>query len=718
MREPGREIPFRWLRCSATSWLGRVWTVVGRSVARGFGRPGSRSRLRHPARVLLALVALTQSLASEVQGVDPFLSHLEPNAEQELEWVDRLLDAGRTLEAVGRFQALNDRLAGTGAIVPFPTADVYGVCRVYRPAVERLTEFARTRAEAFREIYRREYESRASAMLQRGLDQRDAALLLDLAERYPVAESAVPGVLAAGDLLLESGQVLAARSAWRQLPWSTLPPELRPGFVRRSLLAASLLGDERDHARWSARAVDMGMTVHAGEPCFARTLEPRAAAAPNLATGVDPATASIELAWTTRSLILPIQVTVRSGDRARRAMEPCVSGERVFLVTFDRVHVLDLQTGLEQARIELPVPDSYREFDADVRLRPLAVEDLLVVPYVASVSPKEGDGWGSGVVKMPIAKRALRVLRRATDGTWSALWDTHGLAVDTIMAQLSFGPQALVVDDTLYALGWRSSGYIDVFVAAFDLHNGDLRWRTLIGSGQVDRTRFGELASEPMLGGLAHEHGNVLVATQLGLCAALRAQDGSSVWITQYEPVRPPLELSERRRLRFPYQRESWWEPGAWHRVGDWMLVAPQDSPYLLGFDPEIGKIVQRRRASSTNSHVLGTLADSVVVSEPSWVRRVPGRELGAQVVGLSLDPPATGRPALYEEGLVYAASDGLYVRPFDHEAAQRMIAFPTPKRTRSREWTDYDGSVTLAGDMILVANTVGVVCYRLSPRE
>ncbi|MGE3165538.1 MAG: PQQ-binding-like beta-propeller repeat protein [Planctomycetota bacterium] len=662
--------------------------------------------------------------ATAVSAGEPYLSSVHPNVQQELRVCDERIAAGRIDEAVRGFQRLLEGAVATRALMGSSQADVPGVCRVFRPAAELLVEYARTRPVEFREAYEQTFGASARSLVQRARAHRDPESLFALAVRYPATSSAVPAALAAGDLWLEHGDFMRARAAWRSLPWATLGGE-RAEFARRALLGARCAGDTRDYALWRERfaAVVRDAAERRDEEALVDESllwgYPTAASAVGVEPGaIDPATATVGLIWTTRSMIVPERVSKRRGERVDRTLEPCVDGARVLFTTFDNLHAVDLESGDELWATDLPVDASYCEYDADVRLRPRVAGDLVIAPYVAWVSPKEGDGWGAGVVRMPIPRRALRVFRTASNGANSLLWDTSAVSADPLVNELSFGTEPVVSEDTLYVAGWRAAGYVEVHLVAFDLSTGRLRWRTLIGSGQVDLTRFGEFASEPILGGLARDNGRLYVSTQLGLCAAVHAHDGSLEWVTCYEPVRPALGMEQRRRLRFPYQRASWWEPGSWVRSGDLLLVAPQDSAYLLAFEPETGKVAQRRRATSSKSHLLGVQDGVLVVADPHWVWCIPADRLDSQVAGAPLDPPSTGRPALVRGGIVYAASDGLYLRLYDAAESQLLIAFPEPPRVRGRATTGFDGSVTRVGDSILVTNAVGCACYRLLPRE
>ncbi len=84
-------------------------------------------------------------------------------------------------------------------------------------------------------------------------------------------------------------------------------------------------------------------------------------------------------------------------------------------------------------------------------------------------------------------------------------------------------------------------------VSAYNQEDGDLLWRTELTRDVKERFRIQEILARPKAsqkgfgGGVAYENGNVFVTSGFGFVAALNAETGEEIWITDTDaPVRTP----------------------------------------------------------------------------------------------------------------------------------------------------------------------------------
>lgn len=671
--------------------------------------------------MVLPVVALWSPLSAQ----EVHLASVHPSAQQELATCDRLVEAGQFEEAVSHFQELLESALGENQLVVNSSASRPGWGAVYAPLTRYLAAFATSRPEKFLEQYRTAYDARAHGLRLRALERKSPDGLLEVCRRYPASTSASRAAIEAGDLLFERGESARALLAWESPPWESVPVPDQKLLARRAVVVAALSGSGRQYYLWGKRWHELPFSKGEASRVLPTFLPAGWATSP---PEVNFTGTMVDFAWSTTGVIKSSPLKSLFGDRVRYALSPEVDDESVTLVTPLSLRRFDLFTGKMVAEVSLPHGSQYREHDGDWRLQPaLGADQHVATSYVAWASPREGRGWGSGLIKVAMPRRALRVLQVGEERS-RTVWDTRMSFSEPWVAELSFNSQPLIQGDTLYALGWKQSGYIDAFLVAFDLRQPRVLWRTLVGSGQIDLTRFGELAAEPILGSIACDEAGVYVSTQLGLCAAIHRHDGSYRWVTRYSPVRPLIPLFERRRMRYPLHRKTWWEPGPVHLTADRLLIAPQDSSYLFSMDPETGRVQGRRRALRDNGHVLGRVDDFLVIAHQREVLRIPLGDLAADPEVYPLRPWTTARPALVSSGIVYTSEDGLYYRAFSASKSQLLTTSlsqgsgkstrGTSRNRRRQGVVPRDGAVTVFGDHILVTNSFGLRCYRISPRE
>jgi len=265
---------------------------------------------------------------------------------------------------------------------------------------------------------------------------------------------------------------------------------------------------------------------------------------------------------------------------------PVVYDGQVFVPSADRLHTIDLATGRPRRPLRrLPSRQIYPDDDNDkVQYGACVGQGTLVAPLVESV---QRDQSFRGIpIKVRIPKRKLCAFN-LEDWRWS--WDHAVSLKGTPYESWSFPTTPTAHEGRVYATAWSIEGYVNSNVACFDLTTGEPLWGALIASGQVEQTMFGEQASEPLCTPLALVDGVLYVVSQIGCVAALDADTGRLMWITEYDTIQVRAAKGY-----FPDHRDIRWENNAPLVESDVVVAAPLDSWAFFGFDRQTGKRLWR----------------------------------------------------------------------------------------------------------------------------
>jgi hypothetical protein len=153
-----------------------------------------------------------------------------------------------------------------------------------------------------------------------------------------------------------------------------------------------------------------------------------------------------------------------------------------------------------------------------------------------------------------------------------------------VPAHFSFTSPVVVSGGLVFAGGWRQEGYVNAVVRALDLRTGETVWETLVHSGQLEMTMFGELAREPLASFVLLSDGVLYYQSNLGAVAALEPRSGRLLWVSTYEFIKPDKTISREPRLR-----SLDWGANPPLLLGHVLVVTPRDSHYLLAFDTGTG---------------------------------------------------------------------------------------------------------------------------------
>ncbi|MEM7167546.1 MAG: hypothetical protein AAF581_18965 [Planctomycetota bacterium] len=681
-------------------------------------------------RWCLACVTVFASLP--VEGA--ILSNLRPLAVLELRECQAMLQAGRIDDGLRRLQALHEETLVQRSLVPVELVAVEHQAspndyRCYQ-ALEQRTLALFFASPAYLSAYEEIYGLVGCSHYEAARKGQDPEALLTVARRFPLLPEAWQAALMAGDLWLERGRSDRAIVAWQLFPRAGLPVKTRQHFDRRlELLASWESSHPNAHWRgWSleadavpAQPVPTGHAEKSDEP------SPHAKASKKTRIEVD-------LVWSSNDTFDPDRLVDRYSQRSPYAARVVGMGNTV--VAASARHLLEFQIDTGQCR-KWSLPKALQSYRETSRLWFPAMASqrkTLACSYLRSASRQLGRGRSSGLIKVPVPKRALAVWNLAAKNP-TKLWDSSKVD-DPTVRQLSFNSDPILIGERLYALGWCQKGLVDAYCVAFDIAKNRVLWKTLLVSGQVDLTRFGELALEPQMGDLLLDGASLYVSTNLGVCAALTLGEGRVRWLTHYLSVLRSLTIEERRRLRYPHRNRCVWLRNPLVAVRGGILATPLDSERAFLFDRSDGRVRQWREASGSPGYSLGRWQDRVVFCDSDECVIVPEDHIDADGVTHALEQPLRARPALVAAGLVYASEAGLYLLPFAGGERQiRLASFdagrnpkPRGRRAARRGSAPLDGTVTVVPAVesqslpsqgqrhILVTHSYGVRCYRISP--
>jgi outer membrane protein assembly factor BamB len=462
-------------------------------------------------------------------------------------------------------------------------------------------------------LFRSRYDYRAGSAVAEAKAARDPyTALARVYELYPVSSHAPRILESMADLALERGELERATQSLERLLAHHTADLQDPTRIRRKLLVCALGLGRPDKAR--ALAVELARDdprgkVHLGAgPVSEEELVKLATQAESRrlgkAEGTRPALDLVRVDPENRAAV-DVKATVGPARFAPRTFEqnatlsgpnrfapgqasqtpatsrnlPLLHDGHVFMATADQVLAYDVNTGDDGPRIPrigptFPDPNSKIQFGGAID------QETLVLPLVDEVLRDQQYRGIPIKVKIPIRKLAGFDLPN-----WRWSWNHARMLDGTPLERWSFPSPPIAVEGVVFAPAFSIEGFVNCHVGAFDVHTGEKLWDSWIVSGQVEQTMFGEQATEPLCAPVAVSNGVVYYSTSFGCVAALDANTGRPLWVTEYEQieVRAP-------RGYYADPRTIGWENNAPIVEAGVVVVAPLDSPKYLGLDARTGE--------------------------------------------------------------------------------------------------------------------------------
>ncbi len=195
------------------------------------------------------------------------------------------------------------------------------------------------------------------------------------------------------------------------------------------------------------------------------------------------------------------------------------------------------------------------------------------------------------------ASSGLRCMDRATGAT---RWTFRASTLPAALRNIQLVSSVLAADGSVYvaAQGGKGAQIDDAYLLCLDENTGSCRWATYIASGpSVGAAMDGDspYPAEPMTPQFSLAAGRLIVATNLGVIAALDVADGAIAWMTPYErPVASgvqPWQMGRLMRRGNAGLSNSGWAASPPIIVESQVYVLPADGTAILTLDAETGEI-------------------------------------------------------------------------------------------------------------------------------
>lgn len=547
-----------------------------------------------------------------------------------------------------------------------------------------------------RRIYERTVSAEAAPRLAELIQRRAAEEVSRVALRYPASSSALEARLLAGDLFLEEGRSLRALREYDLVARQRVTPEL----AARRFLGRALEGLPRtertlagiDKLPLGARQLERDVWLREIAAFVGDTSQlPWAAYGGGLSNERRPENPGDvrEPSWETA-------IEHLDQDRYPLNLFPTSDGRRTFVNTGTSLYALDLLRGADGAWVAPGHIGSIRSrheqeqylisLNRDFAHSSALGQGLVIAPLQVPIIPdiaKENHSFNHIPIMRRLPVRRLHAYEADTGRLVWAHYDEGGLPPELRGLPLDVSAPPLIVDDTVYVLTHNQIGTIALYVCAFDIHSGALRWKTLVCSSQTEVNMFGNRSNEFAGAPLAYDSGVIFGATNLGLCFAARADDGSMRWMQEY-----PIISIPRSRMR-PRLRDSQWANNPPVIADGKVVLTPTDSHDALCLDVETGAVSWRlpyevidraKREVYRMRWLLGVIDGQAWFSGQAIVRvdlKTGLVRLVASPEKLGMGPPfddsgSIPRGLLTNDRLYYlSATGGLVV--LDHDGQVRM---------------------------------------------
>jgi outer membrane protein assembly factor BamB len=454
-----------------------------------------------------------------------------------------------------------------------------------------------------RAVYQRRIGLEAQPELERALRGADVGSLLALTERFPHSEQSYAAALAAGDLLLERGQLVRALEVFSALPRrdndSTLWTRLL--YLRRLLdlpIAEHRLPQQLEELEWKGERIPRSVWLQRTRELRE---EPVRAPWPSFGGGLSNARFAPEpghpwtAGWQQRLSRL------QSVEASRSDIFPVSDGRAVFVNTGNALYGLEGYSSRGWV-FEGPLhfdDDPYSFLDTVNRhaTHSAAIGDELVIaPLQVPVATDAASGNKSfnGIpIMRRLPVRRLYALEKETGRLRWSHWGANGRMPEGLEnAAIDVSGPPLIVGDTVFVATHKQLGTIALHLSAFDLHTGELRWSTLVCSSQIEVNMFGNAQIEHIASPLAYDNGVLYGCTNLGVIYALDARDGAVRWLRAYDIIPIP------RARMMPRQRRVYWGNNP-PIVSDGVVVfTPLDSEEAIAVEQEDAELLWRMNYS------------------------------------------------------------------------------------------------------------------------
>ncbi len=351
---------------------------------------------------------------------------------------------------------------------------------------------------------------------------------------------------------------------------------------------------------------------------------------------------------------------------------PLIAGSSVLVATgdtIDDIHGYDLDTG-RPLWLETSLPP---DVVAAAQIPPGASRGRLGAPqYTLTL---DGDRLYAKLGRRPRRHRSWNVAtrRRWAISPRSICGPRRSVCLKSTWIRSPFGEGwaiegvPVAADGRLYvALRQRDSVRTQTYLAAFDAKRGELVWQRFVAAAES----FAQAqAVEYTHNLLSLSEGVLFYNSNLGVVAAVRADDGRLLWLTRYPSV-PRDDLAGDRSAPAVDRALS---PCLIHR--GLVLVAPSDCDRLFALDSATGLVLWATEPGATNDvqYLLGVGGGNLIAggSRLYWIDAETGQITARFPASLDDALRGFGRGLLAGEQIYWPTWDRIYV--FDQRGPRQM---------------------------------------------
>ncbi|MDA1264161.1 MAG: PQQ-binding-like beta-propeller repeat protein [Planctomycetota bacterium] len=701
-------------------------------------RLDSLALLLAPALVSAPLFGLTSPAQDEADDTPrAFQVYDSPAVRDRVQSARDHLDDQRWSEALVDLQGLLEE--HRGQVLPATRPKVRGgritsQHPVFGGASEWATHVLTSLPPEARELYQDRHGAQAARALQAALAAGDRSALARVARRFPLTREATRAWWALGDLELERGEVSVGLAAWARGLEAALELELDPTSGRDWKAAADALGAQADPALVAALGprIQIALTeLEGGGELVALASEGRGGSAFESGgslghLGRDPDT------WPRRFELPDGAENPFAKTIGRHSLFPARADDTVFVSTSRAVFAIGAYTGelvwrsapnllgwLDIGSIRI---DGFAEAIAydDSMIRPAVDRGMVVTALQVPFAFEDEDDYGELQIIHIIPERRLFAFD-ATTG--ELLWDTSP-PEDWDGESGQFPERTTVVGSPVISgtrvlvPAARLRGRIELFVACYDLHTGELAWSTPVLTGQRPLNMFGRLVAEFAAPPVVVEGDRLLMQTQLGTVACLDLFTGEVIWHAIYDQI-----LFSAGSYYSPGNLRSLWRTAPPVVVGSTVIAAPFDSDEMLAIDLDTGTVLWTMDHDEVVKLAMGTTrlgsVDALLGADERRVylggRRVVALEAPG---GLASEPPRRRAWAYPAEPSEYITNGGLrpvvgddriYVPHMDRLA---VLDRRSGKQVEGLTWSSNPGNLLLSEGTLFTLSGYGLNGY------